>query len=69
MKNGGAAYARRRGVEQASGEWILFVDSDDTMPADALRRLFQATSQNTDIVIGFFRKKDFGGEKTFSYPL
>lgn len=70
VKNGGAAYARRRGVEQASGEWILFVDSDDTMPADALRRLFQATSQNTDIVIGFFRKKKtLGAKKTFSYPL
>ena len=66
VKNGGAAYARRRGVEQASGEWILFVDSDDTMPADALRRLFQATSQNTDIVIGFFRKKRLWGRKKLS---
>lgn len=57
VENGGVSSARRIGVEQAKGEWILFVDSDDTMPADALERLFQATSEDTDIIIGFFRKK------------
>lgn len=57
VPNGGAAYARQKGVELASGEWILFVDSDDTMPIDALQRLFQATSEDTDIVVGFCRRK------------
>lgn len=57
VQNGGAAYARQKGVELATGEWVLFVDSDDTMPADALQRLFQVTSEDTDIVVGFCRKK------------
>ena len=35
VQNGGATYARQKGVELATGEWVLFVDSDDTMPADA----------------------------------
>ena len=35
VQNGGAAYARQKGVELATGEWVVFVDSDDTMPADA----------------------------------
>lgn len=52
VQNGGAAYARQKGVELATGEWVLFVDSDDTMPADALQRLFQVTSEDTDIVVG-----------------
>lgn len=47
----------KKGVELATGEWVLFVDSDDTMPADALQRLFQVTSEDTDIVVGFCRKK------------
>ena len=50
VQNGGATYARQKGVELATGEWVLFVDSDDTMPADALQRLFQAASEDTDIV-------------------
>ena len=41
VQNGGAAYARQKGVELATGEWVLFVDSDDTMPADALRVCFK----------------------------
>lgn len=66
VENGGVSSARRIGVEQAKGEWILFVDSDDTMPADALERLFQATSEDTDIVVGFPRKKRLWGQKKFS---
>lgn len=34
VQNGGAAYARQKGVELATGEWVVFVDSDDTMPAE-----------------------------------
>lgn len=65
MQNGGAAYARQKGVELATGEWVLFVDSDDTMPADALQRLFQVTSEDTDIVVGFAGKSACGGETGF----
>lgn len=66
IENGGATHARRKGVEQARGEWILFVDSDDTLPVDALQRLFQASSEDTDIVIGFFRKKRLLGRHQLS---
>lgn len=66
VQNGGAAYARQKGVELATGEWVVFVDSDDTMPADALQRLFQATSEDTDIVVGFCRKKRLWGVNRLS---
>lgn len=45
---------------------MLFVDSDDTMPADALQRLFQAASEDTDIVVGFYRKKRLWGVNKLS---
>lgn len=43
VQNGGAAYARQKGVELATGEWVVFVDSDDTM---ACRRFAAFVSGN-----------------------
>lgn len=51
-RNEGINATRRRGVTEATGEWIAFCDQDDTMPADALGSLF-ALRDDTDIVIGF----------------
>lgn len=50
--NGGRTSARARGVMAAKGEWVAFVDSDDQLPQDALERLYAATSDDTDIVLG-----------------
>lgn len=38
-KNGGLSDARNAGLDQASGEWVLFVDGDDYLAADAVERL------------------------------
>ncbi len=37
--NGGLAAARNAGLERATGEWLLFVDSDDWVELDMLERL------------------------------
>lgn len=56
-KNEGANKARATGVEHASGQWILFVDSDDTIPTQALTNLFsKAQKESLDIAIGAWRK-------------
>lgn len=34
--NGGVSVARQRGVENAKGEWITFVDADDCLPQKSL---------------------------------
>ena len=36
QSNGGVSVARQRGVENAKGEWITFVDADDCLPQKSL---------------------------------
>lgn len=50
--NEGINATRRRGVHEASGEWITFCDDDDTLERNALGNLY-ALHEDTDIVIGF----------------
>jgi CDP-glycerol glycerophosphotransferase len=38
-ENGGLSSARNAGAEAAAGEYLMFVDSDDLLPLDALERL------------------------------
>ena len=49
--NGGVTAARSFGVAQARGEWIAFVDADDTLLPGALIAML-AKSGDCDIVIG-----------------
>ena len=51
--NGGVSLARKRALEKATGDWITFVDADDTLPPNALSDLFSQTDDNTDLVVGF----------------
>ena len=60
--NGGSNAARKKGVELAKGEWITFVDADDTLPSDALGNLMSATGSMTDIVIGRIDDRDMPKE-------
>lgn len=50
--NKGRTVARHAGVVRARGEWVCFVDSDDTLPPDSLRHLIGGTADDVDIVLG-----------------
>ena len=52
QNNRGRTAARWAGVEASVGEWISFVDSDDTLPIDALLCLSKGINAETDIVLG-----------------
>lgn len=47
-KNGGQSSARNRGLDIATGQYITFVDSDDTIAPGTYKRNLQLLEQNTD---------------------
>ena len=53
VTNAGPMCAREQGYNIAIGEYLSFCDSDDTLPSNALEKLYYAAkSQNADIVAG-----------------
>lgn len=51
--NGGLSDARNVAIENAKGKYILFVDSDDYIPLDAIEYLYYTLKNNdADVVIG-----------------
>lgn len=52
-KNSGASATRNLGLDNAKGEWVIFVDADDYLYKDALESLLKE-SQADLIVGGFF---------------
>ena len=41
-ENGGVSSARNRGIDEATGEYLMFVDSDDTVEPDYCEKMWKA---------------------------
>lgn len=67
--NGGVASARNAGIAEASGEWLMFLDSDDYLHRHALRRLLAAADANpdADVVYGRGARVDADG-RAWRFP-
>ena len=50
-QNGGVSSARNMGLEMAEGDFISFVDSDDTVVVDYCERLLEKMTDQTDMVV------------------
>lgn len=56
-RNQGLMMTRRDGYLVATGEWIMFLDSDDALPKDAVEKLVnKQVETNADIVMGDLMK-------------
>lgn len=69
QKNRGAASARNRGIAEACGRYIAFIDADDYYPAsDVLEKLYTAAEENgVNVSGGSFTSLENGAYVT-EYP-
>lgn len=61
--NAGLGFARNSGLDEATGEYIVFVDSDDYIPCNSIETLFKNINNfKSDICKGGFTHVDNNGE-------
>lgn len=58
-ENGGAASARNYGVDRAEGEYLLFIDGDDTIEPDTLERIEAVNGVHPDDLVIFGMAFDY----------
>ena len=62
--NVGPMRAREYGYRKASGDYIIFCDSDDTLPQRALQQMYEkAIEKNADVVVGNVDYIHFDGSR------
>lgn len=64
QKNAGAGVARNCGIEKATGEYLMFCDSDDFLYSGALERFVDvAQKRNSDLIISGYNEFRYEDDK------
>lgn len=70
QKNGGLSAARNRGIAEARGKWLAFVDSDDWCDDDYYEKFFRALGdREVDVFCANSHVNEYpgGGETVYSF--
>ena len=69
-QNKGVAASRNKIIDEASGDYLYFMDSDDVIAENAIELMMQHVHQyDTEIVFGSYEKIEISGMRTvYQYP-
>lgn len=66
IKNGGVSSARNLAIAKCTGEYVAFIDSDDTMYPEMLSKMVKAMKENVDLVCAGFMAVSQSGMDLFA---
>jgi len=68
--NGGVSSARNAGIQEAKGEYIIFIDSDDTIQVNSLKLVsLELEKENVEVLLlNSYIYNEISGQKVAVYP-
>lgn len=69
IENGGVSRARNFGLDKASGEFVMFVDCDDYIDEDTVRRLYLLFADDVDMTQCTYKIVDDSGNSSSFYSI